>query len=186
MKKLYRHGQQHAASCGAIPRKGVRGGVSAKPAAIEMKSPLRSPSEADEDARRSIRERTELISERVSLVRSDRSCLGHAKARATTTLFSEVGAAALASFAQHSVIRCLPMHATILPAVLDRPELLLAQISALECQRDAVLEMNAPDKAGQMIRHLASLRGIVRTECDRARARSVCSWLGYKRAFDPA
>src|SRR4029077_5079961 len=59
--------------------------------------------------------------------------------------------------------------------MLDRLELLLAQISALECQRDAVLEDEAPDKAGQMIQHRASLRGI-RAECDRPRARGVRSW----------
>ena len=81
-------------------------------------------------------------------------------ARATTTLFSEVGAAALASFAQHSVIRCPPMHATKLSACsialsYYSPRSLHWNVSGTLC-----LRTKHPDKAGQMIQHLASLRGI--------------------------
>jgi len=39
-------------------------------------------------------------------------------------------------------------------------ELLLQQIAELDRQRDAVLEDDAPDKAGEMIQQLATLRGI--------------------------
>jgi transposase len=44
--------------------------------------------------------------------------------------------------------------------MLDRLELLLQQITELDRQRDAVLEDGAPDKAGEMIQQLATLRGI--------------------------
>ena len=44
--------------------------------------------------------------------------------------------------------------------MLDRLELVCAQISELERERDAVLEEEAPDKAEEMIRQLAGLRGI--------------------------
>jgi transposase len=117
------------------------------------------PSEADEDARRSIRERTELISERVSLVNRigailatlgtcDYDPLLRSRRRRLGELRTALGDP-LPANARNKIVR-----------MLDRLELLLAQISALECQRDAVLEDEAPDKAGQMIQHLASLRGI--------------------------
>jgi transposase len=117
------------------------------------------PSEADEDARRSIRERTELISERVSLVNRigavlatlgacDYNPLLRSRRRRLGELRTALGDP-LPANARDKIVR-----------MLDRLELLLAQISALECQRDAVLEDEAPDKAGQMIQHLASLRGI--------------------------
>jgi transposase len=117
------------------------------------------PSEADEDARRSIRERTELISERVSLVNRigavlatlgacDYNPLLRSRRRRLGELRTALGDP-LPANARDKIAR-----------MLDRLELLLAQISALECQRDAVLEDEAPDKAGQMIQHLASLRGI--------------------------
>ena len=44
--------------------------------------------------------------------------------------------------------------------MLDRLELVCAQISELERKRDAVLEEEAPDKAEGMIQQLAGLRGI--------------------------
>ena len=44
--------------------------------------------------------------------------------------------------------------------MLDRLELLLAQIAELDRQRDAVLEDEVPDKAGKMIQQLTTLRGI--------------------------
>ena len=44
--------------------------------------------------------------------------------------------------------------------MLDRLELVCAQIAELERQRDAVLEEEAPDKAEKMIQQLAGLRGI--------------------------
>jgi transposase len=44
--------------------------------------------------------------------------------------------------------------------MLDRLELVCAQIAELERERDAVLEEEAPDKAEEMIQQLAGLRGI--------------------------
>jgi transposase len=44
--------------------------------------------------------------------------------------------------------------------MLDRLELVCAQIAELEQKRDAVLEEEAPDKAEKMIQHLVALRGI--------------------------
>jgi transposase len=117
------------------------------------------PSEADEDARRSIRERTELISERVGLVNrigavlatlgvSEYNPLLRNRRRRLGELRTALGNP-LPANAYDKIVR-----------LLDRLELLLAQISALECQRDAVLEDEAPDKAGRMIQLLTSLRGI--------------------------
>ncbi len=44
--------------------------------------------------------------------------------------------------------------------MLDRLELVCAQIAELERERDAVLEEEAPDKAEEMIQRLAGLQGI--------------------------
>jgi transposase len=44
--------------------------------------------------------------------------------------------------------------------MLDRLELVLAQLVELERQRDAVIEDEAPGRAERMIQHLARLRGI--------------------------
>src|SRR5512132_2394365 len=111
------------------------------------------PSEADEDARRGIRERTELVAERVDRrLRLDglRTALGNS----------------LPANARAKIAR-----------MLDRLELLLAQIAELDRQRDAVLEEEAPDKAGRMIQQLTTLRG---AERDRARPRGVRARL-YQR-----
>ena len=55
----------------------------------------------------------------------------------------------------------LPPHARAkIARMLDRLELLLAQITALEQSRDAVLENENPDKAAGMIQQLAKLRGV--------------------------
>jgi transposase len=117
------------------------------------------PTEADEDARRCIRERGELLSERVSLVnrigavlatlgvsnfnpllRNRRQCLEELRTGLGT---------ALPPHARAKVIR-----------MIDRLELVLEQISELDRARDAVLEEEAPDKAGRMIQELVKLRGI--------------------------
>jgi hypothetical protein len=44
--------------------------------------------------------------------------------------------------------------------MLDRLELVRAQIAEVEQKRDAVLGEEAPDKAAKMIQHLVGLRGI--------------------------
>lgn len=117
------------------------------------------PNEADEDARRSSRERTELVSERVSLVNRIGAVLAtlgvssyDALRRDRRRRFDELRTALgdpLPANARSKIAR-----------MLDRLELLLKQISELDRQRDAVLENDAPDKAAEMIQQLTTLRGI--------------------------
>ena len=117
------------------------------------------PSEADEDARRSIRERTELVSERVSLVNRIGAVLatlgvpGYEPLRRDRRQRLDTSRTPLGN--------PLPVNARAkVLRMLDRLELLLKQIAELDRQRDAVLEDGAPDKAGQMIQQLVTLRGI--------------------------
>ena len=117
------------------------------------------PAEGDEDARRSLRERTELVAERVALVnrigavlatlgcgdydpllRNRRQRLGELRTALGTSL---------------------PVHAHAkINRMLDRLDLVRTQIAELEQDRDAVLEEQIPDKAGEMIQQLTKLRGI--------------------------
>src|SRR6478736_746322 len=117
------------------------------------------PDEADEDARRCIRERDELVSERTGLVNrigavlatlgvSDYNPLRQDRHRRLDQLRTANGVP-------------LPRHARAkIGRMLLRLELVLAQLAELDQQRDAVLEDAVPDKAGAMIRQLAGLRGI--------------------------
>jgi transposase len=117
------------------------------------------PDEADEDARRCVRERTELISERVGLTNrigavlatlgvSDYNPLLRNRHRRLAELRTGLG-------------EPLPpnAHAKI-ERLLARLELVLAQIAELERERDAVVETEASDQASKMIQQLTSLRGI--------------------------
>lgn len=117
------------------------------------------PDEADEDARRCVRERAELVSERTGLVNrigavlatlglSDYNPLRRDRHRRLGELRTAVGAP-LPPYARAKITR-----------MLLRLELLLAQLAELDQQRDAVLEDAAPDRAGAMIQQLAGLRGI--------------------------
>ena len=117
------------------------------------------PDEADEDARRCVRERAELVSERTGLVNrigailatlgvSDYNPLRRDRHRRLEELRTAVGAP-LPPFARAKITR-----------MLLRLELVLAQLAELDQQRDAVLEDAAPDRAGAMIQQLAGLRGI--------------------------
>ena len=97
------------------------------------------PSEADEDARRCTRERTELVAERVELVNRigavlatlgvrDYDPLRRDRRERLATLRTTLGAP-------------LPPHASAkITRILDRLDLVRAQIAELEQQRDAVLE----------------------------------------------
>jgi transposase len=117
------------------------------------------PDEADEDARRCVRERAELVSERTGLVNrigavlatlgvSDYNPLRRDRHRRLGELRTAVGAP-LPPYARAKITR-----------MLLRLELVLAQLAELDQQRDAVLEDVAPDRAGAMIQQLAGLRGI--------------------------
>jgi transposase len=117
------------------------------------------PAEADEDARRCIRERAELVSERVSLVNrisavlatlgvSDFNPLLRNRRQRLEELRTGLGTT-LPRHARAKIIR-----------MIDRLELVQKQICELDRERDAVLEETAPDKAGLMIQELVKLRGI--------------------------
>ena len=117
------------------------------------------PDEADEDARRLVRERSELIKERIKL------------ANRIGAVLATLGVAEYDPLKRNRRRRLdelrtalgepLPIQARAeIARMLDRLELLLEQIADLERQRDAVLGEERPDKAAEMIQQLASLRGI--------------------------
>lgn len=117
------------------------------------------PDEADEDARRCVRERTELVSERVGLVNrigavlatlgaGDYNPLLQNRRRRLVELRTGLG-------------KPLPPNALAkIERLLTRLELVMAQMAELERDRDAVTEAVAPDEGGKMIQQLCSLRGI--------------------------
>ena len=117
------------------------------------------PDAADEDARRCVRERAELISERVGLTNrigavlatlgvGDYNPLLRSRHRRLTELRTGLG-------------EPLPRNAQAkIERLLARLELVLAQIAELERERDAVVEAEASDKASKMIQQLTNLRGI--------------------------
>jgi len=117
------------------------------------------PDEADEDARRCVRERTELLSDRVGLTNrigavlatlgvGDYNPLLQSRRRRLTELRTGLG-------------EPIPPNAlTKIERLLARLELVLAQIAELERKRDEVAAADAPDRAGKMIQQLTSLRGI--------------------------
>jgi len=117
------------------------------------------PTEADEDARRRVRERAELVAERVGLVNRVSAILATLGAGEYNPLrrdrrqrLDELRTALGDSLPRHA-------HAKI-ARMLDRLELLLIQITELEQSRDAVLEDKTPDRAASMIQQLAKLRGV--------------------------
>ena len=117
------------------------------------------PDEADEDARRRVRERTELLSDRVGLTNrigavlatlgvNDYNPLLQSRRRRLAELRTGLG-------------EPIPPNALAkIERLLARLELVLAQIAELERERDEVAAADAPDRAGKMIQQLASLRGI--------------------------
>lgn len=117
------------------------------------------PTEADEDARRCVRERQELVGERVAIANAisailatlgvrDYNALRHDRRQRLDDLRTALG-------------EPLPPQARArIERMLDRLELVLTQIAALERQRDAVLEDTAPGEAERMIQQLVRLRGI--------------------------
>lgn len=117
------------------------------------------PDEADEDARRCIRERTELISERVGLTNR----IGAVLATLGVTDYNPLLRTRHHRLAELRTGLGEPLppnaHAKI-ARLLARLELVLAQIAELERERDAVVETETPDHASKMIQQLISLRGI--------------------------
>jgi len=117
------------------------------------------PAETDEDARRRVRERAELVAERVGLVNRIGAVLA-------TLGVGEYNPLRRDRRQRLDGLRTalgdpLPTHARAkIVRMLDRLELLLAQITELEQSRDAVLEDENPDRAASMIQQLAKLRGV--------------------------
>ncbi len=117
------------------------------------------PDEADEDARRCVRERTELVSERVGLVNRIGAVLATLGINGYNPLLKS-RRQRLASL-RTGLDEPIPPHALAkIERLLSRLELVLDQIATLEKNRDAVAEMPASDHAGRMIQQLCTLRGI--------------------------
>jgi transposase len=117
------------------------------------------PAEADEDARRRMREREELLAERVGLVNRIGAILAtlgvgeyNPIRRDRRQRLDELRTAIGGSLPTHARAKIVRM--------LDRLELLLTQIAELEKSRDAVLAEENPDRAASMIQQLAKLRGV--------------------------
>lgn len=117
------------------------------------------PDEVDEDERRRVREREDLVAERGSLVNRIDAVLATVGVRDYNPLRRERRARLEAL--RTALGDTLPPHARArILRMLDRLELVCAQIAELERDRDAVLEDEAPNEAAEMIRQLAGLRGI--------------------------
>lgn len=117
------------------------------------------PNEADEDARRRVREREELVADRISLVNRIGAVLATLGVRDYNPLRRDRRARLEAL--RTALGDPLPPHAHArILRVLDRLDLVCAQITELERSRDAVLEEEAPDRAEKMIQQLVGLRGI--------------------------
>ena len=117
------------------------------------------PTEADEDARRCVRERAELIAERVGLVNRISAILATLGAGEYNPLRRD--RRQRLDELRTALGDSLPTHARAkIARMLDRLQLLLIQITELEQSRDAVLEDKNPDRAASMIQQLAKLRGV--------------------------
>jgi transposase len=118
------------------------------------------PEEAEEDARHPGREREELVAERIALTNRIGAVLTTLGVEGYDPLrrdrrdrLSQLRTALGGPLPANAAARILRM--------LDRLELVLAQIEAVEARRDAVPERAGPaDAAAAMIRRLAGLRGV--------------------------
>jgi transposase len=117
------------------------------------------PDEADEDARRWVREREDLVGERVSLVNRIDAILATVGVREYNPLRRD-RREHLDALRTALGVPLPPQARARILRMLDRLELVCAQIAELERERDAVLEEEAPDKAEEMIQQLATRRGI--------------------------
>ena len=117
------------------------------------------PEVADEDARRCVRERTDLISERVGLTNR----IGAVLATLGICDYNPLLKSRRRRLADLRTGLDGPIPPNALAKIerlLCRLELVLDQIDELERERDAVAEATAPDEAGKMIQQLCNLRGI--------------------------
>jgi transposase len=117
------------------------------------------PAEVDEDARRSVRERAELVAERVGLVNRIGALLATLGVRDYDPL--RRNRRERLDELRTALGTPLPPHARAkIARMLDRLELVRVQIAELEQERDAVVKDEVPDRAGRMIQQLTKLRGI--------------------------
>ena len=117
------------------------------------------PTEADADARRCVRERQDLLGERVAIANGITSILATLGARGYDPLRRD--RRQRLEGLRTALGDTLPPQARArIGRMLDRLELVLTQIAALEHQRDAVLDDAAPGEAERMIQRLVRLRGI--------------------------
>jgi transposase len=117
------------------------------------------PTEADEDARRCVRERQDLLGERVAIANGIASILATLGARGYDPMRRD--RRQRLEGVRTALGDPLPPQARArIGRMLDRLELVLTQIAALERQRDAVLDEAAPGEAERMIQRLVRLRGI--------------------------
>jgi transposase len=116
------------------------------------------PNERDEDERRRVREREDLVADRVSLVNRIRAVVATLGVRDYNPLRDR---RTRLETLRTALGNPLPPHARArIIRTLDRLELVCAQIAELERQRDTVLEEEAPNKPEKMIQQLVGLRGI--------------------------
>jgi transposase len=117
------------------------------------------PTEADEDARRSVRERQDLLGERIAIANGITSILATLGVRGYDPLRRD--RRQRLEEARTALGDPLPPQARArIERMLDRLELVLMQLAALERQRDAVLDEAEPGQAERMIKELVRLRGI--------------------------
>jgi transposase len=117
------------------------------------------PAEADEDARRAVREREELVAERIALTNRIGALLTTLGVRGYDPLRRD--RRQRLDGLRTALGDPLPPQARAkIERVLDRLELVLAQTAELERRRDAVLNEPAPGPAERMIQQLVQLRGI--------------------------
>src|ERR1700727_1630755 len=117
------------------------------------------PDEADEDARRCVRERTELLSDRVGLP----NLIGAVLATLGVNDYNPLLQSRRRRLAELRTGLDEPIPPNALAKIerlLARLELVLAELAEVERERDEVAAADAPDRAGKMIQQLASLRGI--------------------------
>ena len=117
------------------------------------------PDEADEDARRCVRELTELVSERVGLANRIGAVLATLGVEGYNPLF-KIRRRRLADLRTGLDTPIPPDALARLERLLSRLELVLDQIATLEKDRDEVGEKPASDDASLMIQQLCSLRGV--------------------------
>ena len=129
------------------------------------------PNEADEDARRCVRERTELVSERIGLTNRIGAVLATLGIDDYNPLLKN-RRQRLAALRTGLGGPIPPNALAKIERLLSRLELVLAQIAELERERDAIAEASSPDVAGKMIQAASRDRG---AKCNRLGARGLCS-----------